>query len=255
MTNFNEDLMYSLKLPNKEKIPKNTLHMLKSDEERRKNRSGIDNWRFQTRYNKIYDWINEGNILDMGCAESLFALPLSMQHKVIALDVNIDFLLYSSIKSKMNQLNNVNFVCASGLHTPFKNECFDNVHLGQIIEHLLNPEVLLKETKRILKENGRVIIVTPLRPLETRYSIKDRERVISKVSKYDSSPTQHVFEFTPSELEELLKNCGFNVLKLEVFETLLRSYKGYFGLVLKQHIFPPLRTSQILGVAEKTELV
>jgi methionine biosynthesis protein MetW len=44
---------------------------------------------------------------------------------------------------------------------PFNDEFFDSVYCGEIIEHLFNPDHLLKEVFRVLKRGGRCVITTP----------------------------------------------------------------------------------------------
>lgn len=62
----------------------------------------------------------------------------------------------------------------------------DVVICAEVIEHVSEPAVLLKELARILKRGARCIISTPVRMSETPY---DRE---------------HVYEYFPGEFRELL---------------------------------------------------
>ena len=44
---------------------------------------------------------------------------------------------------------------------PFKDNFYDVVVAGDVIEHMFNPEILIKESRRVLKENGLFIGSTP----------------------------------------------------------------------------------------------
>ena len=44
---------------------------------------------------------------------------------------------------------------------PYKNEYFDIVYHKSLIEHLYSPNHLMEETYRVLKKNGKLIILTP----------------------------------------------------------------------------------------------
>ncbi len=44
---------------------------------------------------------------------------------------------------------------------PFSDEKFDVIYCGEVIEHLYNPDFLVKEFNRILKPNGHIIMSTP----------------------------------------------------------------------------------------------
>lgn len=70
----------------------------------------------------------------------------------------------------------------SGLHCPIKNDTFNTVLLIQVLEHTPNPEQLLSELYRVLKDDGIIIATVPfIYPLHsepydyfrfTKYGIK-----------------------------------------------------------------------------------
>lgn len=57
--------------------------------------------------------------------------------------------------------NMKNFKQGDAQKMPYKDEMFDTVIAGELIEHLENPEKFLLESKRVLKDNGILIITTP----------------------------------------------------------------------------------------------
>lgn len=44
---------------------------------------------------------------------------------------------------------------------PFEDEQFDAVFAGEVIEHLINPDHMLREVRRVLKKTGVLILTTP----------------------------------------------------------------------------------------------
>jgi len=52
-------------------------------------------------------------------------------------------------------------VFAKGTAIPFKNSSFDFVLCTEVMEHISEPEHLLKEVYRILKKNGKLLITVP----------------------------------------------------------------------------------------------
>lgn len=82
---------------------------------------------------------------------------------------------------------------------PFKNSSFDVIIMNEVISHLKNPKFVLKECKRILKNNGRLLITSPVR----------------NIFFHNISPT-HLYEFSIKELKELIEKEGFQVLNHEV---------------------------------------
>ena len=61
----------------------------------------------------------------------------------------------------MQRLAGLNFTCADILRLPFKDETFDCVALFLVIEHIPDIPELLEEMVRLIKPQGRVIILSP----------------------------------------------------------------------------------------------
>ncbi len=86
----------------------------------------------------------------------------------------------------------------SGYQLPFPDRLFDLVTCTDVIEHLSHPEAALREIRRVLRPQGRLVLTTPRR-LPGR--VWDR---------------RHVQEFRPSELAALLRP-HFAGVELEFF--------------------------------------
>jgi SAM-dependent methyltransferase len=100
-------------------------------------------------------------------------------------------------------------VCADGESIPFKDEFFDYVtNLGSL-EHFLNPEKGLKEMKRVLKENGKALILLP-----NSYFLM----IILNVMRTGSIGVRTEQEIerlaTRKEWEGLIVNSGFKIEKI-----------------------------------------
>jgi ubiquinone/menaquinone biosynthesis C-methylase UbiE len=48
-----------------------------------------------------------------------------------------------------------------GTHLPFANESIDGVLITQVLEHVIEPNALFQEIKRVLKPGGKVCITVP----------------------------------------------------------------------------------------------
>ena len=88
---------------------------------------------------------------------------------------------------------------ASAEKMPFKGGFFDSVFAGELIEHLHHPEKFVRESGRLLKKGGVLIITTP-----------NRDSLINRVFRNYHAPL-HFSLFNYRELEELLEKNGFNV--------------------------------------------
>ena len=75
--------------------------------------------------------------------------------------VDIDSLTIEQAQHQFGDLNNLTFVQANALQTPFADDTFDCVVSFETLEHLTEHTDLLQEFKRILKPAGLLVISTP----------------------------------------------------------------------------------------------
>lgn len=80
-------------------------------------------------------------------------------------DVNIDLHLHKTIHRidghPLQPKLIKNFVCADAHHLPFKSEVFDETYSKDVIEHVSNPYLMMKEMFRVTKAYGIVHIIFP----------------------------------------------------------------------------------------------
>ncbi|MGB2815037.1 MAG: methyltransferase domain-containing protein [Dehalococcoidales bacterium] len=154
-----------------------------------------------TRAEFILNNLRGDNILDIGCAghKGLVHQRIRSSGKyVIGLDIAYKEIL------KLSRLGG-DYTTADAEYLPFKNESFDTVVLGEVIEHLSCPTRLLEECYRVLKSDGSLCITTP-----NVYSI---DRILSyMVTGKDTIGTpDHKVLYTPAVLISLLDRIGFRV--------------------------------------------
>lgn len=118
----------------------------------------------------------------------------------------------------------------AGEALPFDPDSFDFVLCGEVIEHVVDPDGLLIELRRVLKPGGRLILTTPnlayavnrllllcgVQPLFTETSLKKNYgRYFSFLGQGRRETQGHLKIFTRRALCELLTDCGFEVLATE----------------------------------------
>lgn len=96
---------------------------------------------------------------------------------------------------------------------PYKNNYFDFVFAGEVIEHLMRTREFLLEIKRVLKPKGFVVITTP-----NLGRIEDRIRFLFGKTPKHTTPIHsylylHIRPFTLDSLKRALVYCGFKVEK------------------------------------------
>jgi len=100
-------------------------------------------------------YLGKGSILDIGCGRGdLLKAFHNKGMKVTGTDISP-----SSIKSCEPHL--VKTADLEKQKLPFDNEEFNFVFSKSVIEHLHNPMPLLKEALRVVKKDGKVVIMTP----------------------------------------------------------------------------------------------
>jgi 2-polyprenyl-3-methyl-5-hydroxy-6-metoxy-1,4-benzoquinol methylase len=173
---------------------------------------------YMTKFNSIINFVKsilaeqkECRILDLGCAQGNYSLTLSKRYEVIGVDIRSHFIKYAMLKKE--PLEDAIFLCTDAEGLPFKNDSFDLVICSEVIEHVGDPQKVIKEIRRILKSSGNLIITTPNgncllfifhKTFENflRIPANERKRMLY-------STLGHLFLFREKEIESLLANCGF----------------------------------------------
>ncbi|WMT44431.1 MAG: class I SAM-dependent methyltransferase [Cuniculiplasma divulgatum] len=105
---------------------------------------------------------------------------------------------------------------------PFSDNHFDLVYMGELIEHLLNPDFSIREIYRVTKSGGKIIITTPnlaswynrilllagMAPINIEVST---EEVVGRKFKFlgnGSPPVGHIRLFTERAMVEFLQKKG-----------------------------------------------
>ncbi len=110
----------------------------------------------------ISNWIKGSRILDIGCGYGTTSLQISSQSTSTDC-VGIDYDLQVIEKARLiNPLGN--FSVENCEHLSFKDNSFDTLIMRDSLHHLLGEadfEKIKSEIKRVVKKNGRLIILDP----------------------------------------------------------------------------------------------
>jgi SAM-dependent methyltransferase len=113
-----------------------------------------------TRYTFATKYCKDRVIVDLGCGSGYGSKILADKRvkKIYALDIDQEAINYA----KKNYFHtNIKYICSAVENTRLPKRCADVVVCFETIEHLVNPEKLMTEIKRILKPSGILIISTP----------------------------------------------------------------------------------------------
>jgi len=116
------------------------------------------------RYIFANQFVNGKKVLDLACGEGYGAKILS-ENAVEVTGIDIDKTTIEHAKKKY-QKNNLKFLEDSVTNLSFKDEkIFDVVTCFETIEHIEEQEQMLKEVRRVLKDDGIFILSTPNKPV------------------------------------------------------------------------------------------
>lgn len=178
-------------------------------------------------------------ILDTGCADGTFGAKLTKQGATVY-GVDISPLATKIAKKK---LKDAFVVDLNNQKLPFSAKYFDLIIVSEVIEHLFNPKNLLLEVKRVLKDNGRVILTTP-----NFLYWGNRIKYLFGNFKYEKSGVfdeSHVHFYTYTSLKAELQESGFKIIRKN------HVYAGSNTLKTIKDLSPSLFSYQIVILSGK----
>lgn len=154
-----------------------------------------------------------GRLLDVGCATGVFLdMARGCGWEVYGVEYAERASAYArnayGLKVFTGEIQDANF----------PEKFFDVVTFIDVLEHLQDPLGALRETNRVLKRNGLVVIRVPnLSSLRIRLVKENWKPFLN----------EHLYYFTPVTLDRMLKKAGFGILKIRStdFGSLLQVFR------------------------------
>lgn len=217
---------------NNVKDPDGNIRNITSDDERK---FKIKNW-----YGDIPNYINSFDnlkVLDVGCGLGYLLTSLNTKFKF---GLEPSSYACKMIEKKYSDIKIFNF---NNNFIEKIDEEFDIIVAYHVIEHLNDPVKLIKDLKKKLKKNGKLIIGTPLiGTIISNYFGKYYRNYIK----------DHEILFNLKSLKKLLNNNNFKIIRIEkpYFKTDYFNFKNIIRLFNNKKISPPFYGSIITIYAE-----
>lgn len=165
---------------------------------------------------------SDGKVLDLGCGGK------KLHEKMVGVDIRASGQMGVGANVDRPAVADVE---ADVLNLPMEDHSVDGVLAKHLLEHVIDPVYALKEWNRVLKQDGKLVILCP------DYRHCDAISV-------DPS---HVHAFTPESVASLMDVCGFDVTRTDNVRP------GYVFMVSgtpkPRAAYPPFVTSISGGVA------
>ena len=162
--------------------------------------TGVDHFIARLRFRAAYPYVTKGSrVCDLGCG--LEAAFLDYAADRIASGIGIDDQVENGEHGKWQRLR------ADILAPlPLPSQEFDHVVMLAVLEHLPQPEPVLREAHRILKPGGSLILTWPSGVVDPILNALHRLRLVSNEMESD----QHQQRIPIQRLRSMLQHIGFN---------------------------------------------
>ncbi len=146
-------------------------------------------------------WASKGPVLDIGCSSGKgFA---TLPDGFVPYGIEIEFAAAAKAHELFSMRGGkvINADGVSGL-SAFPDKMFTGVSLWSYLEHEARPREALTEVRRVLRDDGIVLVKVP------NFACWNR-KILGKKWPGFRHP-DHVQYFTPATLDELARHCGFS---------------------------------------------
>lgn len=161
---------------------------------------------------------DKGRIMDLGCGSGKF-LATAKQHgwaECIGVDANPTF------KDIHGDVNGVKFIYSSfeTLDTGAIGDGYSAITLWNVLEHLYDLKAIVRQIHALLKKDGLLFIMVP-----------NVESLATKLIREKSATFnwKHVAHFSPTSLEKLMKDAGFETALMETSISEIENVKSYLN--------------------------
>ncbi|MDR2699761.1 MAG: class I SAM-dependent methyltransferase [Nitrososphaerota archaeon] len=157
--------------------------------------------------------VNGNTVLDVGCGNGGLIYEISCKAKIQAYGIDLS---PNMIKECQKKYKDITFKVSSGEKLDFDDNSFDILTMCCVLHHLHNADNFVKEAKRILKQDGFLVIGEPWFPWGIRQLT---DWIVSPLIRAGDNKI-----FSHQRLQQLVVSNGFEIVKF---------YKKDFKQIIK----------------------
>jgi ubiquinone/menaquinone biosynthesis C-methylase UbiE len=148
-----------------------------------------------------------GNTLELGCGSGTYSEILAREARhLTATDYSDEMVAFS--KQRFESLENVTVEKANCFSLSYPEFSFDTVVMANLLHVVPEPEKVVQECKKVLKRNGRLIIVS----FTTEgMAVFSKLGMIYRFLKTFGKPPPAAHKLTVQKTKTILSDCGFKV--------------------------------------------
>lgn len=181
-----------------------------------------------------------GVVLENGCGVGMYVQRLSISGgRVFGLEYDFERAVEAGRQSSR-------IINAAGEHLPYPTAAFDLILSHEVLEHVADDALAVREMVRVLKPGGRAVIFVPNRgyPFEThgvywrgKYYFGNKLFINYLPRSWRDRLAPHVRVYSSSDLEKLFEGISVRIIEQTVifgaYDNIISRF-GVFGKVLRQ---------------------
>jgi len=155
---------------------------------------------FRRRIKELSQYVNRGNVLDVGCGYGFFLKCLDKRYKGFGIDISEHAIHIARENYNLNvRLGSIDW-------NTFPPNTFSLITMWDVIEHLPDPKLSLEILHSMLREDGMIAITTG--------NVKSYFAKICGKRWHLYSVPEHLWYFSPQSLTMLLEKTGFRIFNM-----------------------------------------
>lgn len=198
------------------------------------------------RAKRVLNFRTKGCALDIGCGRGLFLRLLkSKGWKCYGTELS------EALASFIRDHHEIDVRTSPVENCRFADKMFDLVSIYHVLEHISNPKDTLREARRIIRDDGLLIIGVP--------NAASFQSLLSGSKWFHLDVPRHAVHFSLHTLRRTVEDCGFEVVSIEGWSAeydpygLIQSMLNMLGC-RKNLLYQLLRDRSIDGANAKTLL-